>query len=303
MPDISILILNWNTRDLLAACLDSIARTCGDLNIETIVLDNASTDDSQDMLRARYPGVRLIANKENVGFARGNNQAAAASRGKYVLLLNSDAELHEGALGALCELVAQNPTIGAVGARLCNPDGSFQASHTHFPTQLQEFLILSGLGRKLLGQWYPSRGPEEDKGPQMVDYVEGACILLRKSAYEQVGGMDGNFFMYAEEVDLCYSLKQRGWEVWYHPQARVLHHGGASSRHRRTQREGDLYQSRVRFFRKHYGNLPAELLKGQIYAFTLFKIILHSLLKTLTGGRRGRPVISLRELAEKFQGV
>lgn len=296
MLDVSIIIVNWNTRDLLADCLDSITQTASDLIFEIIVVDNASTDDSQTMVRQRFPHVRLIANQENVGFARANNQGMAASSGRHALLLNSDALLTPGALQALVSLADAKPRAGIVGAQLLNPDGSFQASHTTFPNLWQEFLILSGIGRLLRGRWYPSHGPEEGKGPQIVDYVEGACLLVRRKAFEDVGGLDEDYFMYAEEVDWCYDMREKGWQVWYQPAAEVIHLGGGSSRNRRTQREGDLYRSRVRFFRKHYGDIAARLLKLQIYGFTAVKIAVHGLLRLLSNGRCGRPVVPLREL-------
>ncbi len=291
-PAVSVIIVNWNTKDLLAAAIQSVIDTAGKLAIEIIVVDNGSTDGSQAMLRTRYPLARLIQNAENVGFARANNQGASQAHGEYLLLLNSDAALYRGTLQALLDVMKAHPKAGLVGAHLRNTDGSFQASHTPFPNLRQEFLILSGLGRAIYGSQYPSRGPEETLGPQKVDYVEGACMLLRAEAYRQVGGLDEGYFMYAEEVDLCYTLQRHGWEVWYQPAARVLHHGGGSSRNRRTSREGDLYQSRVRFFRKNYGHWQAEVLKAQIYLITLVKWGVHGMLRLLTGGRRGRPVIS-----------
>ncbi|MDW8327099.1 MAG: glycosyltransferase family 2 protein, partial [Anaerolineales bacterium] len=244
---------------------------------------------------------RIIANTENVGFARANNQGAAVARGRYLLLLNSDAFLKPGALEALVALAEAQPRAGVVGARLLNADGSFQASHTPFPTLWREFLILSGLGRLLFGYYYPSRGAEEARGPQIVEYVEGACLLIRKEAFQEVGGLDEGYFMYAEEVELCYAMRQRGWQVWYTPAAKVTHLGGGSSRNRRPQREGDLYRSRVRFFRRHYGDGAAEMLKLQIYAFTIVKYVVHGLFRLISAGRYGRPVVSPRHLAMQLR--
>lgn len=297
-PAISVIIVNWNTKDLLAAAIQSVIDTAGKLAVEIIVVDNGSTDGSQAMLRNRYPLARLIQNTQNVGFARANNQGASQAHGEYLLLLNSDAALYRGALQSLLEVMRAHPKAALVGAHLRNADGSFQASHTPFPNLWQEFLILSGLGRAFYGAQYPSRGPEENVGPQKVDYVEGACMLIRADAYQDVGGLDEGYFMYAEEVDLCYTLQQRGWEVWYQPKARVLHHGGGSSRNRRTSREGDLYQSRVRFFRKNYGNWQAEILKAQMYFITIAKWSVHGILRLLSRGRRGRAVISPFRLAQ-----
>jgi hypothetical protein len=302
-PDISIIILNWNTRDMLADCLNTISRHAADLTTEIIVVDNASTDGSQEMLREHFPQVHLIANHSNVGFARGNNQGMAISQGRYWLLLNSDAFITPGSLTALLQVAEAQPQAGIVGAQLINADGSFQASHTRFPGLWQEFLILSGLGRWLFGRWYPSHGPETHKGPQPVDYVEGACLLVQPQAVKAVGGLDEGYFMYAEEVDWCYTMRQHDWQVWYQPAAKIVHLGGASSQGRRTHREADLYQSRVRFFRKHYGDTAAWLLKFQIYSLTILKIVVHYSLRWFSRGQAGRPVVSLRYLVAKLREV
>ncbi len=303
MPDVSIIVLNWNTRDQLAKCLNAIHQTAGELDTEIFVVDNASSDGSQAMVRERFPDVKLIANHENVGFAKGNNQAMAVSQGRYALLVNSDAFVWPGAIQALVDLADLQPRAGIVGAQLINADGSFQASHTLFPDPWQELLILSGLGRLMYGRWYPSHGPEEDKGPQVVDYVEGACLLVRRKVFEEVGGLDEGYFMYAEEVDWCYTMRAKGWQVWYQPAAKATHLGGGSSRNRSCQREADLYRSRVRFFRKHYGDGAAELLKLQIYTLTAVKIVIHKFLRLVSSGRYGRPVVPLRHLATQLKGV
>jgi GT2 family glycosyltransferase len=302
-PQISIIIINWNTRELLAKCIDSIEQTANGLNLEIIVVDNASGDGSQAMVQEKYPHVRLIANQENVGFAKANNQAMRVAGGDYFLLWNSDAFATPRAIQALLQLAEREPKAGIIGAQLRNADQTFQASHTLFPSQWQEFLILTGLGRTLSGNHYPSFGPEEEKGPQIVDYVEGACLMVRSQTYQEIGGLDEGYFMYAEEVDWCYSTREHGWQVWYQPQAKVIHLGGASSTGRRTHREADLYRSRIRFFRKHYGSRSAQLLKMQIYLLTAVKGLVHGTLRRLSGGRYGRPVVSLQYLATQLKEV
>lgn len=303
MAKISIIILSWNTRVLLAQCLDSIEQHRGDIQLEIIIVDNASTDGSQVMLKEKYPQVVLITNMQNVGFAKANNQAMQIARGDYFLLWNSDAFATPGAIQNLLRLAEKEPKAGIVGAQLRNADNSFQASYSPFPNQWRELMILTGLGRAFLRPSYPSLGPEEEKGPQRVDYVEGACLLVRRQAFQEVGGLDEGYFMYAEEVDWCYTMAKRGWQVWYQPEARVIHLGGASSTSRRTHREADLYRSRIRFFRKHYGNRSAQILKLQIYAATAFKNVFHGILRRLTRGRYGRTVVSLQYLATQLQEV
>jgi N-acetylglucosaminyl-diphospho-decaprenol L-rhamnosyltransferase len=294
MTDVSIIVVNWNTRGLLADCLNSIKQTAGDLGIEIIVVDNASTDGSQEMVRQSFPQVRLIKNIENVGFARANNQAIEASQGRYVLLFNSDALAQPGALRAMVAYADGYPDIGIVGAQLLNGDGSFQASYTRFPTLWREFLILSGLGRLLFGPWYPSHGPDQSRAVTDADYVEGACMLARREAVEQVGGLDEGYFMYAEEVDWCFGMRRAGWRVVYLPQARIIHLGGGSSSKGSARREAMLYRGRVRFFRKNYGDCQAAVLKGMMYILTAIKSVWHRL-------RRGRTVVSWRELRAALQ--
>ncbi len=300
MSDVSVIILNWNTRELVARCLREVEAHAEGLSLELIVADNASSDGTVEMVRRDFPHVKVVETGGNVGFARGNNLAVRAATGRYHLLLNSDAFPRAGALRALVDVLDRQPQAGLAGARLLNADGSFQAGHTLFPTLGRELLILTGLGRVLFGRHYPSAGPEVPRGARPVDYVEGACLLCRPEAYAQVGGLDEGFFMYAEEVDLCMALRRAGWQVWYVPEAEVTHLGGASSAGRKPEREADLYVSRVRFFRKHYGPFRARLLSALILATTAAKVLLHGLLRTLTGGRRGRAVVAVGHLAKRL---
>lgn len=302
-PLLSVVIVNWNTQALLAECIAAVEREAAALSYDIWVVDNGSTDGSVAMLRRDFPHVHLIQSQVNLGFAGANNLAMQRSKGRYLLLLNTDAIVRPSALQALLEVAAASPRAGIVGAHLLNPDGSFQASHTNFPTLWQEFLILSTIGRRVYGSWYPSHGPEAAKGPQRVDYVEGACLLVRRDALEQVGGLDEGYFMYAEEVDWCKRMAAHGWEVWYAPTAQVVHIGGASSVNRKTSREADLYRSRVRYFRVHHGWLQAEALKAMIVAFTCVKQIAHSLLRWFSGNRHGRQVVTVGDLWVALRNV
>lgn len=294
--DLSVVIVNWNTRDLLSQCLQSVYETASDL-VQVLVVDNGSTDGSAEMVRREFPQVQLIENTENVGFACANNQAIRVSQGRYVLLLNSDTQVLPDSLSRAVQFMDEHPGVGIAGGRLLNSDGTFQASYTPFPTLWREYLILSGLGRLLIRETFPSYGPRTEKGAHRIKgYMEGACLIARQEAVEQVGGMDEHIFMYAEDVDWCYRFHQVGWEVWYLPQVTIVHHGGQSSKKRRGRMEAELYRSRVYFFRKHYGRATAFCLKALIYATTVTKMLGHGLARFVTRGRRGRVVTNWREL-------
>jgi N-acetylglucosaminyl-diphospho-decaprenol L-rhamnosyltransferase len=299
-----IVIVNWNTRVLLAKCLESIHGTKGDLALEVFVVDNASTDGSVEMIKQEFPQVHLIVNSQNLGFVRANNHAIAHCQGHYVLLLNSDTQVLPGSLDKTVQFMDEHLKAGIVGVRLLNPDGTFQASYTPFPTLWREFLILSGLGRWLIRPTFPSYGSQIEKGAQRIKgYMEGAYLVVRREAVEQIGGLDEHIFMYAEDVDWCYRFHQAGWEVWYLPQAPIIHYGGQSSRQRKGRMEAELYRSRVYFFRKHYGRMAAFCLKALIYAMTLPKILVHRLLGYITRGHRGRTVASWQELHMALDSV
>ena len=302
-PLLSVIVVNWNTCALLAECLAAVEREAASIPHDIWVVDNGSSDDSVAMLRRDFPHVQVIESLVNLGFARANNLAMQKSEGRYFLLLNTDALLQPGSIQMLLQVAEAALRVGVVGAHLLNPDGTFQASHTRFPTLWQEFLILSTLGRRLVRPWYPSHGPEEGRGPQRVDYVEGACLLVRREAMQEVGGLDEGYFMYSEEVDWCKRMQIAGWEVWYAPAAKVVHIGGASSANRKTSREADLYRSRVRYFRIHHGNLEAELLKAMIVFFAVTKQFGHALMRWATKKRRGRSAVALRELLIALRNV
>ena len=295
--DLSIIVVNWNTCTLLAQCLQSLEDTIRDAHFEVWVVDNGSSDESVAMIRRQFPKTHLITNSENVGFVRANNQALAHCQGRYVLLLNSDTKVLPGSLDEAVRFMDAHPQAGLAGVRLLNPDETFQASYTPFPTLWGEFLILSRLGRLLIRPTFPSYGPHVEEGAQRIEgYVEGAYLLARREAMQQVGGMDERIYMYAEDTDWCYRFYQAGWEVWYLPQAPIIHYGGQSTKKRVGRMEAELYRSRVYFFRKHYGAFPAFLLKTMIYTLTLVKLFVHRVLRVVSGGRAGRSVTSWREL-------
>ena len=206
------------------------------------------------MVRQDFPQVQLIENRENVGFARANNQAICHSRGSYVLLLNSDTLVHPGALAALVAFMDAHPQAGACGPRLLNGDGSLQHACHPMLTPGREFWRLLFLERLLPRATYPMQR-WDTATPRPVEVIKGACLRVRRAALNQVGLLDDQYFMYTEEVDLCYRLAQAGWELCYVPQAVVTHFGEASSRQVQEEMYLQLYRSKVQFYRK-FGGRP-----------------------------------------------
>lgn len=294
--DLSIIIVNWNVRELLRRCLTSIleARTSGtepgtwNLELETIVVDNASSDGSLEMLRAEFPQVQVIANEGNLGFTRGNNQGLALSRGRYVLFLNPDTEIVGDSLAMMVRTMEARPTVGVLGPQLRYPDGTVQSSRRRFPT-----LITALFESTLLAQWWPENpwarhyrlADRPDDLEQEVDWLVGACLLARREALEQVGGFDEGFFMYSEELDLCRRLRAAGWRVVYLPQAQVIHHEGKSSEQVVPERHLHFQTSKVRYFRKHHGAWQAEALRLFLLATYVYQL-LEEVLKWLVGHKR-----------------
>lgn len=252
-PDLSVIIVNWNTRQLLLDCLHSLAAAAPQHQLEVIVVDNASHDDSVAAVHTAFPTVRVIENLANRGFAAANNQAIAQSRGRYVLLLNSDTVATPGALDDLVTFADAHPEVGVVGAQLLNADGTLQPSWAAFPS----------LRSELLGKNLRVRRPyaEHTAGAAYaVDWVGGAALLARRAAVAQAGLLDEHYFMYSEETDWCYRIKQCGWQICYLPTARVVHFGGQSSRQASLRMKTELYRSKLRFFEQHYGAAQRALL-------------------------------------------
>jgi GT2 family glycosyltransferase len=271
--DLSIVVVSWNTSELLHACLASVEQLGVDLAWEALVIDNGSTDGSPELVEREFPTVRLIRNRQNLGFARACNQGIAASTGRYVLLLNSDAVLLERSAERMVALLDAHRSAAVVGGLLLHPDGRFQSSYADFPTLRSELLLASGLSRWLLRPTFPSYGPAESVSLRQVDWVGGALLLVRRTALERVGLLDERFYMYVEEVDWCLRFKQAGWQVLFLPAARALHHGGASARLRPEPIRARLYWSKWLYFRKHHGRLTAAVFRAGIVAASSAKLI------------------------------
>ncbi len=282
---LSIVIVNWNTRDMLARCLRSIYDTKGPLSIEVFVVDNASSDDSVAMARRDFPKVRLIANTENMGFGRANNQGMRASTGLYLLLLNSDTEVLPGTLQELVRFVQATPEAGMAGAKLLFADGSQQTSHGRLPTLFTEMLNMLGL--VVLHSTSPAaRSTAETDGLVETDWLLGACMMVRREVFETTGGFDEDYFMYTEEIDWCRRVKTLGWRVYFVPTAHIVHYWRASTSQARDWMKAELYKSKCLYFRKHDGLLAEIAFKLTVLVTSAIKAALYSAVALFRGDQR-----------------
>jgi len=283
--DLSIVIVNWNTRGYLSRCLRSAYDTVTSLKFEVFVVDNASQDGSVGMVRAQFPQVRLIENEVNVGFARANNQAIRGSRGRHILLLNPDTFVMDDAIERMVAFMDSHPDVGAAGCRLYYPSGELQPSCTVFPTLSTEFYRFVYLDRSLshssgfaecaVSGRYSGDEASGGKASEIeVDAVLGAFMIVRRQAIEQVGLLDESFFMYSEEVDWCYRIKRGGWRICHVPSAEAIHVGGASTDQVKDEMVFELYGSRIAFFRKHYAPPVVLLLKLLLAGVSISRLVL-----------------------------
>jgi GT2 family glycosyltransferase len=253
-PDLSIIIVPWNCRDELAACLRALDPGRCRVACETIVVDNASRDGTARMVVEQFPGVLLIANEENRGFAAANNQGLAQATGRHVLFLNPDTVVHDDALEALVRTLDGDESIGACGPQLLNADGSIQPSVREFPTfpaLLYQYTPLRalGLGRGAY-QRYKARGFDFTR-PADVASLMGAALCVPRRVLDRVGPFDERFFVYFEEVDLCRRIADAGLRVRFVPEARITHLGGASAE--QGPASFYLFRSMFRYLKKHHG--------------------------------------------------
>jgi GT2 family glycosyltransferase len=262
--DLSIIIVSWNACELLRQALTCVYQTVQRSSYEVIVVDNNSAEPNVAMVRAEFPQATLIANGENIGFGRANNQAAALARGRYLLLLNPDAFVHDGTIDRLVAFMDQHPDAGSAGPRLRYPDGRLQRSTTAFPTVLTELWMATGLDRAfprspVFGRFQMTYWELDDL--RSVDALMGACLIICRGLVERIGLFDEQFFMYAEEVDLCYRIRQAGLKNYFLPDVEATHVWGGSSRLVPSATFMRHFRSRVQFFRKHYGEGATAIYK------------------------------------------
>jgi hypothetical protein len=276
IPLLSVIIVNWNTKHLLAQCIRSVNDNLHDLNTETFVVDNASSDGSNQMVRDDFPWVFLIENQENFGFAKANNQAIQLSQGKYILLLNSDAFLTPNAIQKMINVMESDKFIGITGAHLIYPDGRSQVSYRHLPNYWTEIYSLIGLDKL-------SKPKINHRKCLEIGSVIGACMLIRKSLLDQIGLLDETFFMFNEEVDLCFRCHKAGKKVVYIDSAIVVHVEGGSTG-QTVQRIIRLYSGKLHYFDKHFGPNAEKRLKHIMLITTKLKSVIYRFLKYLSLG-------------------
>lgn len=273
MLDLAIIIVSWNVRDHLADCLRSVntdLERC-QLNGEIWVVDNHSTDGTQELLTDLFPTTHLIQNKNNTGFGAANNQGmlAAASTGpRYFLLLNPDTLVRPYALGCLVECLDKMPEAGLAGAKLVYSDGRFQQSAFHFPglTQLA-FDLFRVPARLYESRWngrYSRRHYNSKKRPFEVDHTLGAAMLVRRDVAEATGGFDESYHMYCEEIDWCWRIRQAGWEIYAVPKAEIVHYGGESTKQVPAKSIVNLWSSRAQLYRRHHGRAKYAVARGLV---------------------------------------
>jgi len=253
---LAIILVNWNTADLLVQCLESVRSSAAGREAQIVVVDNASEDDSVTRLRERFPDVEVIENTRNVGFAKANNEGAARCSADLLVLLNTDTIVSPDSLKRMAEFMDENPEVGILGPRLLGSDGLPQSSCRTEPSALSAFLEATLLGRlfrrsRFFGRaemtWFDHRSTID------ADYVSGACLMIRRALWEELGGFDGSFFFYGEDADLCRRARKTGARVVFYGDAEITHLGGGSAQRVGPKAAVEGYRSAFLFVRKHRG--------------------------------------------------
>lgn len=276
--DVSILIVNYNTQRLTLDCLQSVFASRTQYRYEVIVIDNHSVDGSVEAFKEAYPHITLIANAENTGFAKANNQGMAVSQGRYVLLLNSDTIVQPDTLETMIGLMDRRPELGAAGCKVILPDGSLdKACKRGFPTPSASFYYAFGFSRRFphhpkYNQYQLGHLNPDDE--YTVDVLVGAFMLVRREAVDQVGGLDETFFMYGEDIDWCYRIKEAGWGIYYYPRTYIVHVKGGSARRRPLKIIYEFHRAMWVFHRKHYVKQYSVMTNAAVYMGIALKLLM-----------------------------
>ena len=266
--DMSIVLVCWNNKTYLDPCLKSLYEGGLKSSFDVVVVDNGSKDGSQQMLAEKYSEVKIIQNEGNVGLGKASNQGIEATNGRHVLLLNNDTLVSGHALDMLVEFLDAHPEAGAVGGKLLNSDGSFQSGYAPFSTLLEEFLIVTHIG-EMLWAGYPSHGDSNEI--KSTGWLSSACLLVRRSALDQVGLLDESYFIYGDEADLQFRLNKAGWKVFYLPDSTIIHFGGRSMD--RWKRRKMVYRGKMLFYKKNYGFVSKFFLRILFFVMSFLKLL------------------------------
>ncbi|HLZ07029.1 MAG TPA: glycosyltransferase family 2 protein [Chloroflexota bacterium] len=273
-PDVNVVVVSYNVRDLLANCLASLECGASGLPLDVVVVDNGSSDGSVELVRQRFPHVRIIASTTNLGYGGAINRAARSVRGRFLLLLNPDTEMTEGAIKHLVDVLDSKVDAAVAGPRLRYPNGAAQSSRRRFPGPLTAVVESTVLQRywpdaPVLSRYYVADRPDVR---QDVDWLVGACLLVRRSVFEAVGGFDERFSMYSEELDLCHRIRDSGYQVCFEPAAEVIHHEGRSSEQNLVRRSRQFAESKALYFEKYFGKSVAIAVRIALVANTVYEL-------------------------------
>jgi len=277
MVTLSIVIVNFNAEKLLQKCISSVYAETKRVPFDIWVIDNNSKDTSVLMVRQNFPQVNLIENKENVGFARANNQAITKCSGNYILLLNPDTLILKNAIEKTIEFMDGNPEVGICGCKVLNEDGTLQlACHRSIPTPGVAFFRLTGLSKlfpnsKITAKYNLTH--LDPDSPHQVDAVSGAFLMIRKEVVNGIGLLDERFFMYGEELDWCLRAKKAGWAIMYYPDANIVHYKGECSKFNHRKAAFEFYRSMYLFHKKHFAENYNPFINAVIYAGIFLKAL------------------------------
>ena len=291
MSDVSIIIVSWNTKEFLLSCIKLALEKEHGISREIIVVDNGSRDGSASEAKRVFPSIHLIENKKNLGFAKAINQGLQKASGRYILLLNPDTQVKNGAIERLVSFMETHPRVGISGPQLLNSDGSKQNSIANFPSLATELL-----NKSLLRWLFPKKFPGKERDysePIEVDSVIGACMMVRRDAINQVGILDEDYFLFLEETDWCYRMKRAGWKVYHIPQAEVFHSQGKSTEAVRKRARIEFYRSRYDFFKKNWGNLQWFILLIGLMIRLGFQLLAMTVISLVT-------LFTIKELRKKL---
>jgi GT2 family glycosyltransferase len=285
-PDVTVVIVTWNVARLLSDCLESLQHCEAGVTLEVIVVDNASSDDTLELLQARFPWVRVIANRENRGYARANNQGIDVARGRFIMLLNPDTIVSEGALASLVDFLVNNPQAGAAGPKLRHPSGLPDICSARRSYNLAAAFFIDSLhlrpvpliGPKLF-RWL--KAPYDYEKTQSVEAVSGAAIIVRRELLQSLGGFGEMFFHGGEDLDLCFRIRKSGWEIWHLATALIVHLGAESSKKAPVRVYVDNALSTELFFSRCHGKWPARGFRWIVKTFQIPAMVTIGILKFL----------------------